>query len=92
MAKEAHSVLFFHSPRCGPCHAVRPHVDSFVEEWQIEPRYIDTTTSEGMSLVRQWQVRSTPTLVVLAKDGSEIKRTSRVPPSTEAIRRWVDGD
>jgi thiol-disulfide isomerase/thioredoxin len=92
MEKDAHSVLFFHSPRCGPCHAVQPHVDHFVQEWDIEPIYVDTTTSEGMGMVRRWQVRSTPTLVVLAADGTEIKRTNRVPASSEAIRRWVDGD
>jgi len=92
MAKEAHAVIFFHSPRCGPCTAVRPHVDAFVEEWDIAPTYLDTATPEGMAQARRWNVRSTPTLIVLADDGSEIKRTARVPASSAAIQQWIDGD
>lgn len=58
----ADATLFFHSPSCGPCRSMMPHVRALAEErgdvWSLDvTQHLDAAMALG--------IRATPTLVVV---------------------------
>ena len=82
------TVLVFHSPRCGPCVSVMPHVKAFASQGGAV-EYFDTSTPDGLAQANELGVRSTPTLLVL-DGGKEVKRTTSVPTSAQSIASWAN--
>ena len=60
------SLLYFHSPQCGPCRAMTPVIEELKTEF---PNVRSIDISQDLTLARQYNVRATPT-VVLIKNGN----------------------
>jgi len=67
-------VLFFTQPGCPPCDRDKPKVE---ELRQKGVKITEINIRERPDLTRQYQIRSTPTYVVL-ENGVEIERTQSV--------------
>ncbi|MEM6927177.1 MAG: thioredoxin family protein [Myxococcota bacterium] len=78
------AALFFHSPGCGPCKAMRPHVDRLAEE-RDDVFVIDVR--DHFDAVRALGIRGTPTVVVL-RDGV-VTQAQTGFLSDQALRRLV---
>ena len=59
------TLLYFHSPNCGPCRSMSPMIDSLKTEF---PNIHSIDISQDLATAQQYNVRATPTLV-LVKDG-----------------------
>ncbi|PLY15985.1 MAG: hypothetical protein C0631_05400 [Sedimenticola sp.] len=59
------TLLYFHSPNCGPCRSMSPMIDALKTEFS-NIHSIDV--SQDLATAQQYNVRATPTLV-LVKDG-----------------------
>jgi len=70
----AREVLFFTQPGCPPCEAAKPKIA------ELRAKGVKITTiniRERPDLMQQYQIRSTPTYVVL-EDGVEVERTQSI--------------
>ena len=85
------TLLVFHSPRCGPCQSVMPHVRQYAKQGALTVQYFDTSTTPGLDQANELNVRSTPTLLVVGDDGFEVKRTTSIPMSADKIGAWARG-
>lgn len=83
------TLLVFHSPSCGPCAAVMPHVQTFARQGAATVEYFDTSTPDGLAQASELGVRSTPTLLVIDADGKELKRTTTVAMDAGRIGAWT---
>lgn len=63
-------VLKFEATWCAPCKSLTKLLESFDTEMYIQKVDID----ENVDLVRDYGIRSVPTLVMLDDDGVEVKR------------------
>ncbi len=67
-------VLFFTQPSCPPCEADKPKVEELRRKGA---KITEINIREQPDLARQYQIRSTPTYVVL-EDGVEVERTQSI--------------
>jgi len=71
------ALLFFHSPTCGPCKVMAPHVDRLAA---TDARVQSIDVSQQLDVARAFAVMATPT-VVAVHDGVIIDtRVGMVPP------------
>ena len=71
---ENRSVLIdFWSPWCGPCRALRPHLDKLAGERAEGWRFVAVNTEEHEEVGPEFGVSSLPTLVVF-RGGQELTR------------------
>jgi thiol-disulfide isomerase/thioredoxin len=70
----AREVLFFTQKGCPPCERARPRLEEMRKQG-LKVTEIDIR--EQPDLARQYQIRQTPTFIVL-QDGVEIERTSDI--------------
>lgn len=82
----------FWSPTCGPCKALEPHIEAYINanEDRIEGVSVNTASPEGGALASQHSVRTVPTLI-LVRDGRELARSTGIAPNFDAIAGWVNG-
>jgi len=67
-------ILFFTQAGCPPCLQMAPVVDHLISKsWPIQK----INTAANPQLTRQWNIRTTPTIVVV-KNGQEIDRRSEI--------------
>jgi thioredoxin 1 len=66
------NILYFSATWCGPCKAIKPKFEKFVEQMgdRVSVAHIDVDSDTRTSL---YSVRSVPTFVFL-KDGKEVER------------------
>ena len=67
-------VLFFTQPGCPPCEADKPKVEELRRKGV---KITEINIRERPDLMRQYQIRSTPTYIVL-EDGVEVERTQSI--------------
>jgi thioredoxin-like negative regulator of GroEL len=81
---ERATLVHFSSAFCRPCVAVR-HVLHDVAERVPGVRAVEVDAESHLDLVRRLNVASTPTTLLLDKDGLERKRATGVPKRQEVI-------
>jgi len=66
------NILYFSATWCGPCKAIKPKFEKFVEQMgdRVSVTHIDVDSDPRTSL---YSVRSVPTFV-FQKDGKEVER------------------
>lgn len=67
-------LLFFTASYCSACKAIKPIVLKEAPEKGFELKMVDMDEEEGAYMADDYSVRGLPTLILLAEDGSEIKR------------------
>ena len=90
-ASSDHPVLVdFWADWCGPCHALSPHLNRVLDEWQGRVRLAKLEVDEGenMKLAGHYRVRGFPT-VILFRDGEEQARFSGARAS-HWLRDWFE--
>jgi thiol-disulfide isomerase/thioredoxin len=78
------TLVHFSSAFCRPCVAVR-HVLHDVAERVPGVRAVEVDAESQLDLVRRLNVASTPTTLLLDKDGVERKRATGVPKRQEVL-------
>lgn len=73
--------LLFTMPSCPNCSLIK----AFLEDKKIEFEEIDAATDEGLEKAAELNVLSTPTFIVLDKEGKESSRAN----SVEEVQRIV---
>ncbi|MGY1703013.1 thioredoxin family protein [Geodermatophilus sp. SYSU D00697] len=76
------TVVQFSTAFCGPCRATRARLRQLAA---TRPRLaaVDVDAESHLSAVRALDVRSTPTLLFLARDGRLVGRADRAPRAGE---------
>ncbi|MGB8372650.1 MAG: thioredoxin family protein, partial [Halobacteriota archaeon] len=57
-------VLFFESPMCGVCAAVKPLMEQAAAQTGVQVTYYDVSTSPGAGIAQANGVTETPTIVI----------------------------
>lgn len=56
------ALLFFHSPTCGPCRAMEPHVESLAAR---DPRVQSVDVTRNLEVARAFGIMATPTTLTV---------------------------
>ena len=88
-SREGPILVDFWADWCSPCHALTPHLEKAVAEYQGALRLAKVEVDEGdnMKLAGHYRLRGFPT-VILFRDGEERGRFSGAR-STVQIRDWL---
>lgn len=84
-------VADFWAAWCGPCKALAPVLDTLAEEMAGKVKFVKVNAEKEAELLRQYGVRSLPTLVFF-KEGREVDRLTGNQPAAvirEKISRWL---
>ena len=79
---DGRSLIYFHSPSCGPCRSMTPVIDALIDELPQQVSKVDI--SQDMQSALRYNVRATPT-VVLVEDGT-IAKVLLGPQSEKKLR------
>ncbi|MEJ2453542.1 MAG: thioredoxin family protein [Candidatus Thiodiazotropha sp.] len=63
-AGEGDRLIYFYSPKCGPCRSMTPIIDRLAQD---NPRVFKVNVMEDMETARAFNIRATPT-TILVKD------------------------
>jgi thioredoxin 2 len=77
------------APWCGPCRVVSPMVERVGGELAGRLKVVKVDVDEAPAISQRFGVRGIPTLVLLA-GGRERDRLVGAPPSSAALRSWVE--
>lgn len=59
---------------CGPCHVLAPHFAAAEKALEGKARFVKLDAEKNQKLVKQYQVRNLPTLLIF-KDGEVVDRS-----------------
>lgn len=79
-------IIKFFSPTCGPCKVMSKKL---AELKDVEIQEIDIADEDNGKLLEEYQVRTVPTVVVLAEDNSQIAKFVGITP-IEKIKDVLD--
>ncbi len=71
---------------CGPCHALAPNFAAAAEEAGDNARFVKLDAEKNQKLVKQYQVRSLPTILYF-KDGEVVDRSTGVVSKGAILKR-----
>ncbi|RME67332.1 MAG: thioredoxin [Verrucomicrobia bacterium] len=66
-------VVDFWAPRCGPCRAIAPVLETIAENSSVGAKVVKVNVDEAPEIAAQYQIRGIPTLVFFC-NGREIGR------------------
>jgi ribonucleoside-triphosphate reductase len=81
-ARNVASYTYFYREHCPNC----PPVRSFVEQLPLEGRMVDVDTGDGMAQAIDHQILSTPTVILMNRDGQEVGQAG----SVEQLRTMLE--
>lgn len=67
--------LFFSTPTCIKCPAVK----DYLETVSMQGQHVNAATAEGLEKARQYNVMSTPTVIIFDESDQEINRAQSLP-------------
>lgn len=79
------TVLNFHATWCGPCIAMKPHLEETVKKYGEAIHYERVDIDQNPGLAQLFEIRSVPTTIIFKKGQVKWKH-SGVVPSTELSR------
>ena len=79
-------VMKFYATWCGPCKAMSKLLEGMDNLPVIEEIDIDS----NMELAAKFNIRSVPTLIVTADDGTEVKRYTGGASDRQAISEFLE--
>lgn len=78
-------ILDFYSTTCIPCKKVAPIIDDLEEEYSLDVQRINIELDESQSLIKQYKVKSIPTVIFLKDDEVVETYSGPHPKSTYEI-------
>jgi thioredoxin len=81
----------FWAPWCGPCHMMTPILEEASQEWEGKIKICKLNVDEAMSVARDYQIQSIPT-VILFESGEPAKRIVGARPKkafVEEFQGWL---
>lgn len=94
IAKQGQTVFFIHSPHCGPCRKMFPHVKKLVEvkpNIKIVDILLDRKTASGIGwdspAAKQFHIHEVPYFIIYNHDGTVAARGKR---AEEQVQTWID--
>ncbi|MCP4336629.1 MAG: thiol reductase thioredoxin [Mycoplasma sp.] len=79
--KNSISLMFFHGKVCPNCFPV----EEYLEDKELEVFKVDVGDEEGFEMAKKYDVRKTPTVILLDKENNEIKRCFSVKELKDAL-------
>jgi len=79
-------VMKFYATWCGPCKAM----SKVLEEMDNLPEIEEIDIDGNMETASKFNIRSVPTLVVTADDGTEVKRYTGGASDRQALREFLE--
>ena len=76
------TVVQFSTAFCGPCRATRARLQQ-LQSTRPGLAYVDVDAESHLAEVRELDVRRTPTLFYLGRDGTLIGRSNGAPPAAQ---------
>ena len=58
-------LIYFYSPKCGPCRTMTPIIDQLAEE---NPRVIKVDVQQDLETAHAFHIRATPTTILVKDD------------------------
>lgn len=77
-AVKGDALLFFHSPGCAPCRAMRPHVEALAAS---DPRVHSLDVQHHMAAARAFSLLGTPTTIAVRQGQVVAVKVGAVPPA-----------
>jgi thiol-disulfide isomerase/thioredoxin len=74
--KPTMSIIYFNQDGCEYCAAQNPAIQDIAKTHMVTVINL-TTNSTGTALIKQWDIKTTPTTIIL-KNGKEVKRFDTV--------------
>jgi glutaredoxin len=84
-------ILYFSSPTCVPCKALKPTVDAFGATVGIPVRVVDCLDESNAPLVAHEQIRMVPTIVVRHENVTISKMVGPGQWAPDKIRGMLSG-
>jgi len=85
------ALVDFWAPWCGPCQMMGPILEEAAQEWEGKIKVCKLNVDEAMSIARDYQIQSIPT-VILFEDGKPAKRIVGARPKkafVEEFDKWL---
>jgi thioredoxin 1 len=82
------SLVYFWSPRCGPCHQMAPSLEAFAQDNAERVKVFKIDVDDNPKTVEKYNIRSTPTLIFF-KDGAHLE-TKPGAMSQTALQAKID--
>ena len=85
------ALVDFWAPWCGPCHMMTPILEEASQEWEGKIKICKLNVDEAMSVARDYQIQSIPT-VILFENGEPAKRIVGARPKkafVEEFQNWL---
>lgn len=67
-------LLYFGAEWCSSCKALKTIVEKEAPIKNYEFKYVDMDSDEGAIMAEDFNIRSLPTLILVDKQGNEVKR------------------
>lgn len=82
----AATIVQFSSAFCQPCRATRSVIARVVADIGIPGvKVVEIDADDNLDLTRAWAVQSTPTVIFLDSDGTEVHRGSGQPRTADIV-------
>jgi len=79
----------FWAPWCGPCRMMGPVLEEASEEWEGKIKVCKLNVDEAMSLARNYDIQSIPTMI-LFENGEPSKRIVGARPKAVFVEEFED--
>ena len=79
----------FYAGWCGHCHKIKQAVEELSEDYDGRIKFVEVDIDKGDELASQYEVRSTPTLLLLSKGDVALQHVGSAPKAT--YKDMIDG-
>ena len=79
----------FHAEWCGHCHMIKQTVEELSEDYVGRVKFVDVDIDKSEDLASQYEVHSTPTLLIFGKGSIAAQHVGSAPKAT--YKNMIDG-
>ena len=84
LTSEVPVLVDFWADWCGPCHRLRPTLETLAEEWAGQVRVVSLDIDENPDVARDYGILSAPTLM-LFRGGEPVRTVVGVQPKARLV-------